>query len=148
MFAKHSLFTLCLAIITGVLWYNSREFVYPTTVYINTLLVILGLLTLVHAYKCFKEYGQSDDSPKLSSKAKIKLGISLVAALLYALLIPCVGFYTMSFLYFLGCVHFFNPDRSLRSFAIALASSLGGTVLVYLLFEIGLQVPTPSGFLI
>ena len=149
MFYKKLIFSIVLFIISGVGYMQSRDFPYPTNVYTDTLLILTAILACLHLYVCFtKHRHEVQDGSKLSASAKTRLAAGMVAAVLYGVLLPIVGFYTTSVVYFVSIVHFFNPEKTKKSLAIAIGSGLFGAVLLYGLFDILLRVPTPKGFLI
>ena len=148
MFYKKLAFGIFLLFVSIVLYTQSREFPYPTNVYTNTLEALLAILAILHIIFAFiKHRHEAPSKVKLSTRAKVRLGAGMVAAIAYGVLLPIIGFYTTSFIYFVSIVHFFNPEKTRKSLLIAVISGLIGAVLLYCLFDLLLLVPTPKGIL-
>lgn len=149
MFLKKLLFAIALLFISAVVFVQSREFIYPVSVYINALNGILALLGCLHLVTCFtKDRREKTGAPNMTPRLRKRVILGLGLALAYGGMLPYVGFYATSFIYFVSAVYFFNPKRTPKSLMIAMAAGAAGSVLLYGLFHMLLHIPTPRGFLI
>lgn len=104
----------------------------------SILLILFGLILLVQAV-VKKDSEEKDDEQKPSTYI---YGLSTIAiVLLYILILPYVGFYISTILAMLALLYF----SKVRKVLVLVSVPLGVILFIYVVFEILLKVPVPTG---
>jgi len=140
------LLTLSVMVCIGALGYGLGTFSTPGTGFFPFLLGILigflSILMLAHA-KRGEEVKESAKSPWPGIEGRKKV-LAIVAALGgYGFLLEKLGYSLTTFLLFVLLLKGIQPQKWYLAMGVALLASLGS----YALFQVGLQVELPRGFL-
>lgn len=111
------------------------------------LILIIGLmgisvLIFIQAVRpggVYAKRTESDDDDQPTSRP-VQVMLLLVAGGLYTFAMPYVGYYAVSFGFALLILFMGRPDKPLRN----VLAAVGLTVIFYLLFDFGLNVPFPK----
>ncbi|KJS18887.1 MAG: hypothetical protein VR72_20555 [Clostridiaceae bacterium BRH_c20a] len=145
IFLSVGMFVLC-----AVFLYQTNKLSYPSNVFPYILIIGIAILSLMVFLQNI--FSKAEVIEKLE-KINYKRVISIVAiSFLYISSISAIGFYAVTSIYLMVmCVSLQSHETSIRM-AMKIRNSFILTIIVviivYIVFNILLKVPTPRGFLI
>jgi len=86
-----------------------------------------------------------ENEKKLSRKQIITIAVTLAGTLVYVMLIPVVGYMTMTFIFLLTMTFYVDPTSPKIAYPLV---GIAFIVLLYLAFGVFLKIPLPKGILI
>lgn len=104
---------------------------------------LLTFLTIIHLIRTNSKNHKDEDTTSLKIEKVKQFFVVLLGCFLYILLATVIGYTVTTFLYILSMLLFLTRKKK-QSILIA----IGFTLFIYVLFNIGLKVPLPKGFLI
>lgn len=150
---KGNIIYACVCIIMSLLFifwlipaYTSKSVVrgdIPSSAIPKALMYVIlffGVIILIEAL-----FQKTDTSEKANAGEWVKLLIVLGVLLMYILAIKYIGFYVSTLIALPAALKYFNKDMKWGTIAI---SSIVMLAVVYFLFEKGLTVKMPRGFLL
>lgn len=124
---------------------KSREFPIFITVFGFVLSVVLLIRGIVSAKK---ETSAAEQQPA-SSKSKKNIFFTFLSLVVYAVLIPRLGFCVSTFLYLIASMLVLYPEKkTTKTYVVIFAISAIFVVFLYVVFKVLLYVPLPKGLLV
>ena len=143
-----SLFWLCVAVLIciGSLKLSLGTFRHPGPGFLSfsagLIMAILAVVVYFQARRVSSSGQSEKDQPIWANKQRgWKMAWTVLALLVYALLMNCLGFLLSTFFFLTFLLKFIEPQR----WSVALSGSIVASLIFYFIFEWGLKSQLPKG---
>ncbi|KON83552.1 hypothetical protein AF332_27805 [Sporosarcina globispora] len=142
-----TLLAIVILLVVSLFIVQSLEFNYPSNVFPLTLEALIALFALIILLKPRKIKITSEDENQ-DTPNWFKIGGMFFGSVIYLIIMPLVGFYITSFIFISFTAWIIGKNYSIKALGISSAVSLMVILLIFAIFYIFVQVPTPSGILL
>lgn len=117
---------------------------YPSNVFPLALQIVIAIFTVIILVT--PEKGEQSNQAQKVKWFRV-IGI-ILGSVLYLIVMPLIGFYVTSFIFITFVSWILGKTRTLKDFAICSLASFSIVVFIFLIFYVGVNIPTPPGLLI
>lgn len=117
---------------------------YPSNVFPLALQILIGIFTIIILVSPEKEGKQKEAQ---NVKWLRVIGI-IVGSIIYLIVMPLIGFYVTSFIFITIVSWLLGKTHTVKDVAICSLASFTIMIFIFIIFYVGVNIPTPTGLLI